>query len=313
RPLPSTNLSFLSAVMYDGRETVSPLTNPAIFAANLRADLSHQAMDATLGHAQAAAAPSAAQVSAIVDFESSLYTAQRSDDAAGVLLAQGANGGPQVLAGQSYFPGINDPLGGNPTGASFNPAAFTLFGSWLNLSSSDHSKYAHARAAVARGEVIFNTHPLVITAVHGLNDALAQPVINGTCTTCHDAPNVGNHSLPVPLDIGTSHALQYETDPNIRAALAQLSMPDLPTYQVSCGGGPDVYTSDPGRVMITGDCGDINRIKGPVLRGLAARAPYFHNGSAATLDEVVAFYNIRFQMGLTAAERADLVAFLRSL
>ena len=48
-------------------------------------------------------------------------------------------------------------------------------------------------------------------------------------------------------------------------------------------------------------------------RGLAARAPYFHNGSAATLAEVVDFYDTRFAMHLTAQEKADLVAFLRSL
>lgn len=311
RPLPATNLAFLSAVMFDGRETVAPLNDAATYAANLRADLSHQAMDATLGHAQAAEPPTSAQVAAIVDFESSLYTAQRSDDAAGMLQAQGASGGPLTLGSLPYFPGINDPLGGNPTGAPFNPAAFTIYRAWLNLPSS--SAAAQARTAVARGEEIFDTHPLAITGVGGLNDALGQPAINGTCTTCHDTPNVGNHSLPVPLDIGTSHVLQYEQDPNIRAALAQLSMPDLPAYRVSCGGGTDVYTSDPGRVMITGNCGDIGRIKGPVLRGLAARAPYFHNGAAASLDEIVAFYNLRFQMGLTPAERADLVAFLRTL
>src|SRR6266571_4291117 len=55
RPLPTTNLSFLSAVMFDGRETSAPLTNAGTFLANLRTDLAHQAMDATLGHAQAAA------------------------------------------------------------------------------------------------------------------------------------------------------------------------------------------------------------------------------------------------------------------
>jgi cytochrome c peroxidase len=53
--------------------------------------------------------------------------------------------------------------------------------------------------------------------------------------------------------------------------------------------------------------------KGPVLRGLAARAPYFHNGLAGTLADVVAFYDRRFGIGLTAQDTADLVAFLRAL
>lgn len=63
----------------------------------------------------------------------------------------------------------------------------------------------------------------------------------------------------------------------------------------------DVIASPPQivRALITGKCGDVGRIKGPILRGLAARAPYFHNGAGASLAQVVAFYNRRFEMGLT--------------
>ena len=50
-----------------------------------------------------------------------------------------------------------------------------------------------------------------------------------------------------------------------------------------------------------------------MLRGLAARAPYFHNGSAQSLMDVVNFYETRFNIGLTAQEKADLVAFLGAL
>jgi cytochrome c peroxidase len=65
--------------------------------------------------------------------------------------------------------------------------------------------------------------------------------------------------------------------------------------------------------MVTGKWGDIGKFKGPILRGLAARAPYFHNGSAATLDQVIDFYENRFNLGLTATERSDLFAFLKAL
>lgn len=58
---------------------------------------------------------------------------------------------------------------------------------------------------------------------------------------------------------------------------------------------------------------DINRIKGPILRGLAARAPFFHNGAAANMSQVVDFYNQRFQMNLTDQQKAQLVAFLKTL
>ena len=74
-----------------------------------------------------------------------------------------------------------------------------------------------------------------------------------------------------------------------------------------------MQTIDPGRALITGLCADIGKVKGPVLRGLAARAPYFHNGSAMTLNDVVTFYDQRFSIGFTAQERTDLIAFLNSL
>jgi cytochrome c peroxidase len=49
------------------------------------------------------------------------------------------------------------------------------------------------------------------------------------------------------------------------------------------------------------------------LRSVASRPPYFHDGSAADLPAVVEFYNNRFNIGLTEAEKADLVAFLAAL
>jgi cytochrome c peroxidase len=65
--------------------------------------------------------------------------------------------------------------------------------------------------------------------------------------------------------------------------------------------------------LITGKWADIGKTKGPILRGLAARAPYFHNGSAGTLQDVVDFYDSRFGLNLSAEEKADLVRFLGAL
>ena len=72
-------------------------------------------------------------------------------------------------------------------------------------------------------------------------------------------------------------------------------------------------TTDPGRALVTGLWKDVGKVKGPVLRGLAARAPYFHNGSAKTLDDVLNFYDERFHIGFTEAEKRDLIAFLSAL
>jgi hypothetical protein len=325
RPLPAANLSFLSAVMFDGRETVDPLSAPASFAQNLRADLAHQAVDATLGHAQASQAPGDATVEAIVDFELGLYAGQYADTRAGLLYKDGALGGPVHLSALPYHPGINDSLGADPSGNSFTPVSMLLYAAWGKLGASEHNAQADARAEIAAGEQVFNSAPMTIENVRGLNDsaALKKPTsFAGHCATCHDTPNIGDHSLPLPLDIGTGHTANpnLESDALISAAVGELSMPDLPIFLISGCPNPfnpgqkeSFYTTDPGKALITGLCSDFNRLKGPILRGLAARAPYFHNGSAATLLEVVNFYDQRFQMHLTHAQKRQLVAFLNSL
>jgi len=294
RPLPSTNVNFLSAVMWDGRETVSGAIPGK--SMNLPQSLSNQAQDAITGHAQGAA-PTQEQLAKIAEFESGLSTAQAFDLHAGNLDAQGATGGAMHLAKQSTYIGINDALGGDPTGAAFDQNVFTLYESW----KGSHSPY---RKSVARGEVLFNNLPIPITGVTGLNDALKQPLIMGTCTTCHDTPNAGDHSLSVPLGIGTT---AYPVKP-------ALDIAGLPVYTVQCiSTGETVQVTDLGRAMISGKCADIGKMKGPVLRGLAARAPYFHNGGAKTLNDAVEFYNERFNLALTAQQKDDLVAFLKTL
>lgn len=121
----------------------------------------------------------------------------------------------------------------------------------------------------------------------------------GTCTVCHDTPNAGNHSVKAPLNIGL-------TDPGVAPYLPVYTLRHKVTQET-------VKTTDPGRAMISGKWSDIGRFKGPVLRALAARAPYFHNGAAATREAVVEFYERRFGLALAPQEKADLVAFLRAL
>ena len=126
RPLPSTNLRFLSALMWDGRElrkNVKGKPRPLV------KDLVRQASDATAGHAEGLKPLTADQKERITDFELALSTAQAFDDKAGPLDAAGARGGPVALSRQKFFLGINDPLGGDPTGAEFTPESwFSKFG-----------------------------------------------------------------------------------------------------------------------------------------------------------------------------------------
>jgi hypothetical protein len=299
RPLPSANLRFLSTVMWDGRETFKDSTSPTGFA-TIHFDLADQSNAATTGHAQGQPL-SQEQRESIVAFEMQLFTAQAFDFRAGALDGDGAEGGPMPLPTQEYYFGINDPLGADPEG--FNPVAMTAYAGWQNARGSSRGPSA-ARAAIARGETLFNTRPLAITGVSGLNDDLNVESIQGTCTTCHDTPNSGNHSVPAPLRIGTS-----EADP-----VGGLDVTGLPVYTLqNRATGETVRVTDPGKALLSGKWKDVARIKGPVLRGLASRAPYFHNGSAGTLMDVVNFYDVRFNLGLTYREKSDLEAFLAAL
>ena len=301
RPLPTTNLGFLSTVMWDGRESTPPTTQKITYpnTGQLLADLAHQAVDATTIHAQGVA-PTAAQVQDIVTFETSLRTAQAYDYQAGLLNSSGATGGPVALASQQFFIGINDSFpasfGFNPTGAAFTPDIFTLYNAWANSQNG-------ARASIARGQTVFNSKPITISGVAGINDVVGLPAsFSGTCGTCHDSPNAGNHSVSAPLNIGVADL----TSP--------LDVSYLPVFTIMNNStGAVVQTTDPGRAMTTGKFADIGKVKGPVLRGLASRAPYFHNGSAGTLADAVEFYDKRFNIGFTAQEKADLIAFLNAL
>jgi hypothetical protein len=277
--------------MWDGRETVK--------GAPITSDLSQQAIDATLGHAQATAAPTPDQVAQIVAFEKALFTAQSFDSDAGSLTAGGAKGGPANLAAQPFYIGINDVLGQDPTGAAFNPLVFNAFNAWTNARGLN----AEERRSVARGQALFNTFPITITGVAGLNDLPGLSTVNGTCTTCHDTPNAGNHSVSLAIKIGTT---DYP-------AMPALDILGLPVYTVQCSDGSQLQVTDLGRAMVTGKCADVGKLKGPILRGLAARAPYFHNGGAATLLDAVEFYDQRFNLSLTDQQKKDLVAFLKTL
>jgi cytochrome c peroxidase len=329
RPLPTTNLKFDSTVMWDGREVVPGQT--------VAFDLANQANDATLTHAQGQPL-TAAQRESIVSFETALASAQIFDRQAGNLREDGAKGGPAAILGEEFYIGINDNFGDSRTGAAFNPVVFNLFDAWTNLKSGrghdrdDDDRHGHgrdgddhghgraddhgknhdhddnggtdeARRSIARGQALFNSHPIAIAGVSGINDeaAFGKPaVITGTCTTCHNTPNGGNHSVVAPLNIGLVDASRRTKD--------------MPLYTLrNKTTGETVQVTDPGRAMIDGKWSHIGRFKGPMLRNLAPRAPYFHNGFAADLDAVVDFYNDRFHIGFTKQDKADLVAFLRSL
>jgi cytochrome c peroxidase len=246
RPLPSANLGFIPAVMWDGR----------VAGTSIEAALADQAVGATLGHAEASEAPPAEVVDEIVAFETAMTNAQLVLEDVGRLDRDGVLGGPEALVTQSRE--------GGP---------FTLFDGWVD-GSPDAS-----RAAVARGQALFNQRG---------------------CNGCHGVANVGTSAAPIFFDIGVSAGARRTAD------LPLYTLRNLATGEVRT-------TTDPGRALITGLWRDVDRFKAPSLRALAARAPYFHNGAAATLEDVVAHYVEALGFQFTGAERADLVMFLSAL
>ena len=307
RPLPSVNLKFLSTVMWDGRETFTDAASSDCFLgtttcfAPIHFDLSSQAGGATTGHAQAPA-PTAEQREAIVALESSLFTAQIFDDAAGRLTAYGAKGGPKTLSKRDFYFGINDVVSNDyRTGALFDPNVMRLYDSWERglraPVGSDAASRVDARAAVFRGQTLFNSKPIRISGVAGLNDELGIPVLDGTCTTCHDTPHAGNHSIPVPpRPRARRRVASHARSPALHAAqqadAARWSRRPIRDARSSPASG---RTSGGSRDR---SCGR-----------LQARAPYFHNGSARDLAAVVDFYNERFRYRLhrTGERRPDRV------
>jgi cytochrome c peroxidase len=154
---------------------------------------------------------------------------------------------------------------------------FDLFDAWTNDANPK-------RAQIARGQEVFNS----TNASHL------------SCNVCHDSANNGTNINNTLFDI--------------RTASVEARTPDLPLYTFrNKQTGETRQLTDAGLGNITGLWDDLGRFKTPTLRALAARAPYFHNGIAATLEDVVRHYEKLFGFVFTDEERADLVAFLNAL
>jgi hypothetical protein len=86
------------------------------------------------------------------------------------------------------------------------------------------------------------------------------------------------------------------------------------TYQITLANGAiqTVTTSDPGRLLLTGQPGDLGVMDVPQLRGISRTAPYFHNNSAATLEEVLDHYEAFFRRASRLNPSPNLLPFLSS-
>lgn len=246
----------------------------------------------------------------IVAFEQQVYLAQSHDRWGGSLVeANGPLGlGPRALAdGKIHVLANNnrDPV-------------FRLFDAWktpATMAKELTDAQREFRASVARGNDVFMFRQFWIRdAAHINSIGLGNP-IKRTCATCHNTQMTGQDLAPGWVDVGT---VNYPTWTELPVFSDKA---ELPVFKLTCdkGAAPHpylgrvIYTNDPGRALITGKCTDIGSIVMGQFRGLAARAPYFSNGSAKNLRELVDFYDRRFDMKLTEQEKVDLVNFLSVL
>jgi hypothetical protein len=187
-------------------------------------------------------------------------------------------------------------------------------------------------------------------------DALEQhgkTVFVRACATCHGGPTHSNAALPVPRfqDIVSPCPRPIDTRPVDVVTPARFAFAPCParlqrnarTYEITMANGSKIRrtSSDPGRALLTGFVGgpapqdDWQKFDVPGLRGISGTAPYFHNNSAATLDDVLDHYaeffkrirvnllpgnpippvlttdGVNFDRPFTSAERAALLAYLR--
>jgi MFS family permease len=311
RPRMAANLKYVTnptpqfALKLGGLADVDPETGKPVgmnFMADAREpSLRSQARNAAQQHGESHGPIPDARLQRIVDFESQTYAAQVFDAKAGDLAEAGGPPalGPRAMA--EHRPGV---LGDN----DYDPV-FQLFDMWKQPT---HSARADFRASVARGNDIFMFRQFWLRdATHINSIGLGNP-LKRTCATCHNAQMTGQDLSAGWVDLGTTNYPTW-TEPPLYSESRE-----LPVFKITCDKdapphpylGRVIYTSDPGRALISGRCVDVGSIVMQQFRGLAARAPYFSNGSMKSLRELVDFYDRRFDMKMTEQEKQDLVNFL---
>jgi hypothetical protein len=260
-----------------------------------------QALSAFHDHMEGVGGLTAEQLQRIIAYESQVYAAQVWDKHAGDLAEPG---GPQALGPAALLR--------EPAGVLNSPAkpVFLFFDPWKQAKAGDAR--SEFRASVARGSDIFHNRTFWVRNVTHINSiGLGNPA-KRSCAVCHNAVMSGMDRAPGWVDLGTTNYPTW-TEPKVWSENSE-----LPVFKLTCRAdakphpylGRVIYSSDPGRALITGKCADIGAITMGQFRGLAARAPYFSNGSARNLMELVDYYDRRFDMRLTTQEKQDLVNFL---
>jgi len=174
------------------------------------------------------------------------------------------------------------------------------------------------RESIQRGHDVFMFRTFWIKDSMHLNTVGLGNPTKRTCSTCHGMHMMGLDTANGWMDIGSTNLPWAKEEP---LNPWNSNKPQMPLFKVTCKPGVRphpflgsvIYTQDPGRALISGLCNDVGTIVMQQFRGLAARAPYFSNGSANSLRDLVDFYDRRYNIGYSEQEKQDLVNFLGAL
>ena len=319
RPRVAANLKYISyesnalngkrlGIVNDRDPVTGKFMNMNIMSDAREPSLYTQAVSASKSHLQTLVELTPEQVDRIVAFESQIFAAQVTSKDGGALAYAG---GPEALGPENMMKKERW-LGDN-----FGTPLFDRFEMW-QPAPGETAAERNFRESAARGYDVFFIRPFFITdAMHINTVGLGSPA-KRTCATCHNSGMVGTDLSAGWMDVGSTNL------PFAREAVPNPWSDDrhgLPLFKITCNErarphpflGREIYTQDPGRALISGRCYDVGSIVMGQLRSLSAREPYFSNGSASSLRDVVDFYDRRFNIGYTEQEKHDLTNFLSIL
>jgi hypothetical protein len=190
----------------------------------------------------------------------------------------------QLSHAQIYLWGVGRLDAGGAHGGPAHAAAQPLVAGRFDLYDAWKHSPNPARRQIWRGQELFNNGDR-----------------NGRrCGGCHNAANNGQNVEGKLFDVGASRP--------------EFAKPDMAVFTFqSRVTGETVSTTDPGQGIRNGLFANLGRFKTSNLRGLAARAPYFHNGIAEDLRAVVRHYEVALGFDFTPQQEADLAAFMKAL
>jgi hypothetical protein len=250
------------------------------------------------------------QMARIEKFERQVFAAQVDMGKGGSLIP--ANG-PPGLGPYNLRDGAMGVLGNNTT-----RWVIPMGDAWQTPAPGETADERAMRESILRGHHIFHFRTFWIRDSMHLNTVGLGNPTKRTCATCHGMHMTGLDTANGWMDIGTTNLPWAKEAPrNPWQTEDEL----MPLFKITCSRsvhphpylGRVIYTQDPGRALISGKCNDVGTIVMQQFRGLAAREPYFSNGSAKNVRELIDFYDRRYNVQYSEQEKVDLGNFLSAL